>query len=746
MTSKNSFFNLMKEDLKRRLWTIALSLLAFFFLFPVASALMMSSIHHKYKYMSPEKAIYAGERIFKVFTELHGMENFFLSAVSVLLALIIAISGFSHLHSAKKTDFYHSLPLSRKKLFTLITLDGMLIIILPYFIFSIISAIMVSMDTGYQNCIQVALNSFLIRLPMVLFCYIVAIIAVIMTGHIVVSILGVGVFYTLLPIMILIHRGLKETFYTTFYAPEKELSFSLLHSSPLFLIFDKNQEWVLHNAMYALIATAVFTVLAFFLYLIRPSEAAGRAMAFKKSRAPIKFLIVISVSLCTGLFGYILDNSDGWSIFGLICGLLISYCTIEIIYHFDFKKLFSHKIQLLLCFLISFGIFFVFRLDLTGYDRYLPSPSKLESAGIFSEYMEPEWRELDMEEIIDGDYVNRFYNKNISDIINPMHFSDTELIYKIEEIANRRNLNTAEVYEDSEYVHYETIYVAYHLKNGKTVFRQYGVNLADIKTELEQLYDSEEWKAAVYPVLDFDIENIHSIIYEYGAGYVPLSIKDKTKLQKLLSVYKEEFSSLSSETRKKESPIGCIRFQDKEQDQNMRLMQKRYEKDENSFQYSYFKHYYPLYPSFVKTIAQLEALGIDPYSELDEDNIESLTIEYTNTKYNEKYDYYDYYDDIPISAPYMDMTVLDKDKIRQVLAKAWKRQLNYNNNFRIPFSHINIIVELKNLPENIEESANLRFEMSLEVSDIPDFIKEEFSIDEDVIENFENLGYPYYYY
>ena len=38
MTSKNLFFNLMKEDLKRRLWAVALTFLTFFFALPVATA------------------------------------------------------------------------------------------------------------------------------------------------------------------------------------------------------------------------------------------------------------------------------------------------------------------------------------------------------------------------------------------------------------------------------------------------------------------------------------------------------------------------------------------------------------------------------------------------------------------------------------------------------------------------------------------------------------------------------------
>ena len=50
MTLKNSFSDLLRENLKRRLWSAALSLLLFFFLYPVAALLSASGA------FSPERA------------------------------------------------------------------------------------------------------------------------------------------------------------------------------------------------------------------------------------------------------------------------------------------------------------------------------------------------------------------------------------------------------------------------------------------------------------------------------------------------------------------------------------------------------------------------------------------------------------------------------------------------------------------------------------------------------------------
>ena len=86
----------------------------------------------------------------------------------------------------------------------------------------------------------------------------------------------------------------------------------------------------------AVIAWAVAALLfglGMFLYRKRPSEAAGRAMAFKVSEPVIRFLLVVPITLFSGMIFRSILNDDIWTVFGLLCGLLITSCLIEIIYH-----------------------------------------------------------------------------------------------------------------------------------------------------------------------------------------------------------------------------------------------------------------------------------------------------------------------------------------------------------------------------------------------------------------------------
>ena len=76
--------------------------------------------------------------------------------------------------------------------------------------------------------------------------------------------------------------------------------------------------------------------------------------------APIRILIVLVCGMGTSMFFWTLQNGLRWGLFGMVMGILLSHCIIEIIYQADFKKLFSHKLQLIGCaaagvlFLLSF--------------------------------------------------------------------------------------------------------------------------------------------------------------------------------------------------------------------------------------------------------------------------------------------------------------------------------------------------------------------------------------------------------
>ena len=99
----------------------------------------------------------------------------------------------------------------------------------------------------------------------------------------------------------------------------------------------------------------------------------------------------------------------------------------------------------------------------------------------------------------------------------------------------------------------------------------------------------------------------------------------------LLAAYQEELKALTSETRTREMPIAEIQFKTNE---NQALIQKLRDEGGN---YTLFNHYYyyPIYPSFTKTIALLRACGIEVGGMVTPEKTASITLSYQGVAVSE---------------------------------------------------------------------------------------------------------------
>ena len=139
MTSKGLFFKYMRENTKQRLWSVALTALLCFFLFPVLTALETSIMlrpDNLSKDLSVEAALAEAKlKLTNEMLHMYSIQNAMLAFILIVTAVVLAASGFSYLHSKKKTDFFHSLPISREMLYTVTCLDGILYLAVPYLVF-----------------------------------------------------------------------------------------------------------------------------------------------------------------------------------------------------------------------------------------------------------------------------------------------------------------------------------------------------------------------------------------------------------------------------------------------------------------------------------------------------------------------------------------------------------------------------------------------------------------------------------
>ena len=650
MTSRSLFFKYMKENTKQRIWNLALVLLLCFFAFPVTTALWSSTAFRPENLNSSLPADLARTQAQRDFTRdmlrMYSMKGGALAFMLTIAAVVLAASGFAYLHSKKKTDFYHSLPIRREMLYAVTCLNGFLYMAVAYLGFLTIAAVMIRVkgvpfDWGSLYLASVEHLCFFALV------YMTAILSMLLTGNLVVGLLGTGVLFSWGPVICMTISAYFSEYFTTFYGDDSFLLALSERTSPVaWYVKACMSSQPGRMALWAMLAAAVLFLLGMLLYRRRPSEAAGHAMAFPITEPIIRFLIAVPSSLLLGAMFHSMMYEDGWTVFGLVCGLLLVSCIIEIIYHFDFKSLFAHKRQLLVSAVFVGVVFAIFRFDLFGYDRYLPATEKLASGGIYCDLLDPDATSQyhSTVEYTEGWYGVTFDAMPSSTLADEMQISDDQGLELLHTIAAQGVHDAAQARDrflrgggrsydlEEGDAAFHNVTIAWHLRNGRTVYRSYRVNVSGVKTALEAVYDLDAYKTAMYPVLSLSADDVAGINYkeEDECSHVKLAGADVKAA--LLAAYQEELKALTSETRAHEMPIAEIQFKTNEQ---QALIQKLRDEGGN---YTLFNHYYyyPIYPSFTKTIALLRACGVEVGGMVTPEKTASITLSYQGVAVSEE--------------------------------------------------------------------------------------------------------------
>lgn len=622
MMSRNWFFNFMIEDWKRRLWAIALVSLLFFFSFPVAVVFVAGTRYT----MDPNWL-----RDFTAFASLLvSKSNGWMAFITAVLSVVCAASGFSWLNSRKKVDFYHSLPIRREKIFIVNYINGILIMAVPYMVFLAI-ACGIAASQGISPAIFIeAAEGWGYFMVYYLMLYSTVAIAVIMTGNLIVGLLGTCFFFFYGPLVLLLAEGYFGTWFYTFC--DDGMFFDKVRYVSPFIDFCVGESISAGFFASRLAVGIVLTAIAFLLYRKRPSEAAGKAMAFTLSKPVIRILMVIASSLSGAVFFWNLRMSLGWAVFGLLTAGLICHCVIEIIYHFDFKKLFSHYKQLLICFAASLAVLFSFRFDLFGYDRYLPDEEKVESAAVLVSGLDG-WVDygqlspykgsgyygdvrISLPQYEEGNGRPYIWIGESRDdhLLREMKLSDRALVLSLAQkgIRQTKEIKDQEMsagqqpwdilnsYRRNEEA-YTELTLQYTLSSGKQVRRKYTVDMDEAKEDIQNIFDSGEYKDSAYPLLKMKPEEARRAELEYMGETVRF---DQAQAEKILAAYQEDLKALKMEDIQGMIPAGSIRFLTEAGCVQMDWEEEQERQYKNYYSNSYRDaEYYPVYECFSSTMA-----------------------------------------------------------------------------------------------------------------------------------------------
>ena len=495
MTSKSfSSKGLLGNSMRRNLWALVLSGVGFFLsLLLPALMTMQNALEQRVldlKELSQANVELNWQNAMNNAASMLSGGNLFVKIVFIVLAVVCGVAMFAYLHSRQKVDFYHSLPISRTRLFANNFLTGVVCTFSTYLVMLAITvACAYAMGCGEAVRWDEIGGAILCNLIVFLLIYALTVLTTVICGNTIITLLLLAwVFFSPMLVRVL-QLCLLDKFYDTFASswgmPEKFAS--AIRLSPVVKYFGLDgamyNDFVLANAdavgqsafgllVGYLVAAAVVTALALFLFRIRKSDRAGTALAFTPTKLPIKVYMCLSMGVAFGwVFGMIAGNFWFWP--GLVVGTVLFHWIVEIIYAFDFRAIFARPLHLLAILVVLVAGMLAMQFDVTGYDTWLPDRDDLTAVDI-----------------------NGSGEPTLTDSAN------IDAVHRLMEIGVQ-----AMQEEDTDgdgSLSYTQVTVKCQM-GSRTAARQYMLpETEEVQTLLNQIYQSEEYMRAKWPVFRFE--------------------------------------------------------------------------------------------------------------------------------------------------------------------------------------------------------------------------------------------------
>ncbi len=622
---------MMREDLRRRIWPIALALIGFFFAFPVLALIKLED--HVNSLNQGLDSLVSLQHSFTVYTL--GPNNGFAIAGLMIMAVLNAIHGMKYLHNRQEADFYGSIPVLRTTKFNAAFVNGILIALLPYILMQIL-AVMIGASRGFitGEGILFTVETLVLETVGFLIIYTVIVLACVLTGHTAVAVAAGGVLSFALPSYMVLIEAYKSMFFITLYEETMNKTWYLCPFTLFMNILVSKTDGGLSQTGYHLknvLTAAVTLVISIVIYLItnklvkiRPAEAAGKSMSFEKTKPFIKVIIMIPVAMTFGAFFPSFTNGSTtypWLVFGLIVGIILGHAVIEIIYEFDFKACMHHIPSGLVAAVITAAVALFFVFDFTGYDTKLPDRDKTVSAAVFIPGIE------------NGMYGRGYalygeesYYMSDSDIcMSNMNLTDIDDVYVLARAgcdyakkyrwhgsAPDKNID----YEDNP--GYNQISLTLRNASGHEYKRSYYIDTkdAEIFDALSRIYSTEAFRKNTYEVLadtdklqDADVNIIRYDSSGYTETADSVSRKDTKRLVEAMT---KETEALTLDYLREEAPIGYLEFE----------LKPGITPEEDITYYDTNRPVGYLYPSYTETLSILKDLGIDVRERNDPGNVD----------------------------------------------------------------------------------------------------------------------------
>ena len=638
MISNRLYFSLkmVKDRLVQNIWVSALFLVSCLFTFPIQAALIfqrfVSDIGEKYA---------SREQAAEYVTRILGQQNMIFKITLIIAALVMGWAFYSYMHSKKQVDLYHSLPVSRTRIFLSNFLAGNISFVIIYLgnLFlaaAVISVIGFGADIDYLELLRnFAMNTVYFNL-----IFSVSILAGLITGTRLIHVLMTFVILEYVQLFLVLFSEYMKFFFSTFYARAVFTDDLIMNLSPVTSLFMEMESFSFTMTANVLVLACII-LLNVYIFNLRPSESAGKSIIRNRLLETVKYMVLTAGTMAGGLIFNEVGQGRSWMIFGLVFSGFVGHCILECLLSFDMKRIFRNKGKLVILMCALAIAFLVMDRDVAGYDMRIPETGSIESVSInpvsFDSYAS--YNLADYDEI---------------DRMESIRLSNPDTIKAVTEIAEISVKNQEKHESDKNFVsgdHFQ-LAVKYNLKDGKSLTRYYSHAPAASALEVfADIYDTSEFKYRYYPLMSLKPEEIIKATAEFPGFVNPdnknsyeSEIRGSEKMKALLSAAQNDLINMSSSKLKNNSPVALLTFfvQDDIKGRYAQDSQRRIE--------------VPVFREYIKTLSVLASLGYRIETDFFEDMVE----------YIELYSY----DDSASAKPDYPQTVDVKESVKVLREKA----------------------------------------------------------------------------
>ncbi|MBQ7985855.1 MAG: sulfite exporter TauE/SafE family protein, partial [Clostridia bacterium] len=513
MTSSKSLFNfgIYKNTLKRFKWGSFLYFIILFFSLPFILLVQ-----------DKEYLVRSYSRVLET-TPLLLQSGFMV--IPILLAMIVptivATLCFNNVHSAKQSNFVHSLPVTRLENYISNVLAGLTLIVLPVLLNAGILLIMSL--TGYQEIIASSsvIYWFFINIAISFIMLSVSVFSAFLTGHTAAHI-AINILIHTAPLIIALGIYLvSQIFLFGFSESDNFIANEIVNNTPMVWLYARSLSFInkgnmfLTPQMWIFIAMAIaFYVLAFVLYKNRKIESCGDVAAFKSFRPILKYTATVFAAIL--IFGMLASSNLGAVAIFTIAAVVtaVVYFASEMLIRKTVKVFKSYKGYIGFALLMAIFISIFAYTDIFGYERRIPERADIESATIYNRV---------------GENIPFVADDKLIEDVRTLHAELTSDIPVVDNDLDR----------------YSLLRVRYNLKNGKVLERAYRVTEEVHKRAISKMYENAEYKNIVYSFDMLNIDKVKNMELRLGTSTFTHHISVNNDAKAILEAVKKDLAVLS---------------------------------------------------------------------------------------------------------------------------------------------------------------------------------------------------------